>query len=127
MSAQVIKLKEYSPGIQQATIKLEWQVSSDAPKTVDDLYFTKREPNGCINWWAVTKPSNYYSANYMVGRAHAFDVIELMFNPKAKNLNDGLLSNIAINMAENHKTDDGVMRGFFSAFSELLLNGKVVR
>lgn len=106
-----------------------WYVSSFAAKTVDELNFTSRDANGRINWWDVTPPkTDYYHAHEMLGRAYAFELLDLIHNDRAEPVSPQILSYIASEIIRHGAAmPDGLCSGFFGAISEYLVTGKVDR
>lgn len=61
-----------------------WLVSSSSPRNVDELNFTSRDSDGAIRWRDVTPQKiDYYHAHQMLGRTYAFELLDLINNPKA--------------------------------------------
>ena len=81
-SGRGLKAKAY-PGLGfETSRKTQWLVSSSAPKSVDDLSYTSRDAIGRINWWDVSPPkTNYWGVHQMLGRAYAFEILDLLNNP----------------------------------------------
>jgi len=109
--------------------KTSWYVSANSPKTVDDLNFTSRDEDGVIRWWDVVPPkTDYYHAHQMLGRAYAFELLDLINNPKAKGDNDRVFACIASELVrQGHTGNDGLYNGFFEGISEYLVNGTANR
>lgn len=106
-----------------------WYVPEGAPCTVDDLNFTSRDPQGRIIWWDVTPPkTDYWHAHEMLGRAYAFELLDLIHNHKAAKLTPHTFGFIACDIARRGAAmPDGLYSGFFAAISEFLLTGEVDR
>lgn len=68
-----------------ASRKSQWIVSSRAAKNADELSFTSRDAEGRICWWDVAPPrTTYWHAHEMLGRAYAFEALDLINNPHAE-------------------------------------------
>lgn len=110
--------------------KAEWYVPDNAPKTADDLTFTSRDLQGRICWWDVTLPkTNYWSAHVVLGRAYAFEFLDLINNPKAKE-SEHILSYIVGAQMRWRGTDPcggAIVEGFHQVISEYLTTGSVSR
>lgn len=106
-----------------------WSVPDGAPCCVDDLNFTSRNPQGRLNWWDVTPPkTDYWHAHEMLGRAYAFELLDLIHNHKAAKLTPHTFGFIACDIARRGGAmPDGLYSGFFAAISEYLVTGEVDR
>lgn len=110
-----------------------WHVPLTAPKTVDDLTFTSRDADGRIVWWDVTPPkTNYGHVHEMLGRAYAFEVLDLLNNPQAEADNAGALGYIMDAISRSRGTSsggagEGMASGFFSVISEYVATGSADR
>lgn len=106
-----------------------WYVPGSAARTVHDLNFTALDNAGRINWWAVTPPrTDYWHAHEMLGRAYAFELLDLIHNPKAEPPPPHALGYIASAIVRRGVTmPDGLYAGFFNAISEYLITGEVNR
>jgi hypothetical protein len=111
--------------------RTSWHVSSEAPITVDDLDFTSRDERGCISWWDVTPPkSKYYSPHYELGRGYAFDLLDLIHNPKAKLMGrevEFISCAVARSSGSKGSASDSVADGFFNVLGEFLTTGTANR
>jgi hypothetical protein len=63
-----------------------WSIpKSGRPESADDLSFTSRDGSGRINWWDVTPPkTDYWHVHEMLGRAYAFELLDLINRPGSK-------------------------------------------
>lgn len=106
-----------------------WYVPDGAPCCVDDLNFTSRDPQGRLNWWDVTPPkTDYWHAHQMLGRAYAFDLLDLLHNKRAEPIPPHAFGYIACAIARRgFAMPDGLYSGFFAAISEYLVTGEVDR
>lgn len=106
-----------------------WLVPTRAPRTPDDLNFTARDHQGRIDWWSVTPPkTDYWHAHQMLGRAHAFELLDLIHNKHAEPIPPHLFGYIASDIARRgFALPDGLYSGFFAAISEYLVTGEVDR
>ena len=124
--------KPYAESLIQASRKTHWLVSQDSAKTVDDLTFTSRDAQGCINWWDVSPPkTDYWHAHEMLGRAYAFEVLDLLNNPAAEKDNESSLGFILGAIARWQSTvagaATGMADGFFQVVSEYVSTGTASR
>ncbi len=80
-----IKIKEHGAGIMESKRKTTWLLCGNLPKTSDDLPFVSRDTEGGTNWWSVIPPNtDYWHAHQVLGRAYAFDLLDLIHNPEAE-------------------------------------------
>lgn len=113
--------------------KTHWLVTSSAPKSVDELTFTSRDSLGRINWWDVAPPkTSYWHVHEMLGRAYAFEVLDLLNNPSAEAANEGTLGYIMGAIARwlpsvSGSAASGIAHGFFSVVSEYVATGSASR
>ena len=128
-----LKTKPYLPGMVKASRKTRWLVGPHAPKTVDDLTFTSRDEGGRINWWDVTIPkTNYWHVHQMLGRAYAFEVLDLLNNPEAAEDNTHVMGCISGAIARwmphaMGAAASGMADGFFGVMSEYISTGTANR
>ena len=126
-----IKLKDIGFG-KEAKRRFVWVLGDDAPKSVDDLAFVGRDTEGRMNWWSVTPPkTNYWHAHQVLGRAYAFQLLDLMNNPEAE-CPEHIVSYIVDSMAHWKRSVPGCVgeampHGFFEVLSEYLTTGNVNR
>lgn len=110
--------------------KTEWYVPGNAPKTADDLTFTSRDPQGCIRWWDVTLPkTDYWHAHVILGRAYAFELLDLINNPEAKE-SEHILSHIVSAQMRWRGPDPcggAIIEGFHQVISEYVTTGSSSR
>lgn len=107
-----------------------WYVPGDAPQTADDLTFTSRDSGGRICWWDVTLPkTDYWSAHVVLGRAYAFEFLDLINNPKAEESEHILSYVVAAQMRwRGHDPCGGaIVEGFHQVISEYVTTGRVRR
>lgn len=132
-SKQNLTAKEYLPGMVKASRKTRWLVHSTSPKSVDELTFTSRDEIGAINWWSVTVPkTEYWGVHYELGRAYAFELLDLLHNPKATDDDTHVLGYISTSIARWMQTvagsaATGMADGFFAVISEFVSTGTVNR
>lgn len=132
-SIRNLKAKEHFPGMVEASRKTRWLVSSTAPKSVDDLTFTSRDELGRINWWSVTVPkTDYWHVHHTLGRAYAFELLDLLHNPEATDDDPHALGCISTSIAHWMQTvagsaATGMADGFFSVISEFVSTGTADR
>lgn len=128
-----LRVKDYIPGMVKASRKTQWLVSSTSAKSADDLSFTSRDEMGHINWWSVTPPkTDYWHVHYTLGRAYAFELLDLLHNPEAKDNNTHALGQISTTIAHWMHTvagsaASGMADGFFSVISEFVSTGTAGR
>lgn len=128
-----LKAKPY-PGVGYSTSrKTAWLVSASAPKCADELTFTARDAGGLMIWWDVTPPlTNYWHVHEMLGRAYAFEVLDLLNNPNAEKDNDWILGFILGAIARwlpsvSGSAASGIADGFFKVVSEYVATGTTSR
>ena len=127
-----LKAKAYLPGTVKASRKTRWVVPTDAPKSVDELGFTSRDEIGAINWWDVIPPkTEYWAAHYELGRAYAYELLDLLNNPEAEGENTHVMGCISTAIARWMRSitgaATGMADGFFSVMSEFVATGTVNR
>lgn len=126
-----MKVQAITPTISQIKRKSTWIVSVDSPKTVDDLNFTSRNENGTINWWDVTPPkTDYWHAHQYLGRGYAFEVLDLVNNPEAEDVEGHELGCIMEAIARSRMCvsgAEGIAHGFFEVISEYVTTGTANR
>ncbi|WP_124523695.1 MULTISPECIES: hypothetical protein [unclassified Burkholderia] len=131
-NAAIVKFKDYGGGIREATKRIKWSVSSSAPCTPEDLPFTARDENGHMVWWSVVPPNtDYYAVHHTLGRAYAFELLDLLNNPEGE-FNEHILSFITGNMLRSvQRSGDWreatMVEGFFAVVSEYISTGQVSR
>lgn len=116
--------------MRSAKVKRHWIVPGDAPKSVEDLSFVSRGPEKSLNWFSVTDPNtDYWGVHRMLGRAYAFELLDLIHNSQATEVPRHALAHIANGVFRHRLTSrsDGLMEGFFSVLSEYLITGAVDR
>ncbi|MBK7002997.1 MAG: hypothetical protein IPH35_24635 [Rhodoferax sp.] len=118
----------------KASRKTRWLVGSAAPKSVDELTFTSRDEKGVINWWSVTVPkTNRWGVHYELGRAYAFELLDLLNIPESTDDDTHVLGCISTAIARWMQTvagscaATGMADGFFSVISEFVSTGTVNR
>ena len=123
------RVQDYGAGISAVTRRATWIISTTSPKTVDDLPFVSRSGDGASgSWWDVMPPkTDYYHAHEMLGRAYAFDVLDLMHTPGA-DCPPRILEYVMTAVANRQSSIDdwpalAVAQGFFGAISEFLVTG----
>jgi hypothetical protein len=113
--------------------KTHWVVGADSPRTADQLSFTSRDDEGRICWWSVQPPqTNYWHVHQMLGRAYAFEVLDLLHNPDAEPGNERYLGFIISAIARwlptvSSTAASGIADGFFSVISEYVATGTASR
>jgi hypothetical protein len=118
-------------GVASVQKKSKWLVPSSAAKTVDDLSFTSRDAAGRVCWWDVTPPkTEYWHAHVVLGRAYAFELLDMIHNPDA-DVPPGIVGYIAQDIFRWSRAQrwgaDGVPHGFFEALSEFMVTGTTNR
>lgn len=110
-------------------ISRRWFVPDGAARTVDDLNFTSRDAQNRLIWWDVTPPkTDYWHAHQMLGRAYAFDLLDLLHNKQAEPIDPHTFGHIACDIARRgFAMPDGLYSGFFAVISEYLVTGEVDR
>lgn len=126
-----IKLVDFGYA-KQAKRRTSWLLNPNGPRSVDDLRFVRRDTAGRANWWAVTPPdTDYWSAHATLGRAYAFDLLDLMNNPDGE-CPEHILAYIASSMIPWMATvspgaGEAIPHGFFQVLSEYMTTGEVSR
>jgi hypothetical protein len=118
-------------GIARIQKRSSWLVPSSAAKTVDDLSFTSRDAAGRMCWWDVTPPkTEYWQAHVVLGRAYAFELLDLIHNPEA-DVPPKIIGYIAQDIFRWSRVQPwgagGVPHGFFEALSEFMVTGTTNR
>lgn len=111
-------------------VRAAWNASPGAARTVDELSFTSRDELGRFNWWDVTPPkTNYWHVHEMLGRAYAFELLDLIHNPnRVDEVPTNAFGAVAAEIVrQGHKMNDGLYIGFFAVFSEYLIEGRAAR
>ncbi|WP_326536856.1 hypothetical protein [Pseudorhodoferax sp.] len=128
-----LKAKPF-PGVGfETSRKTAWIVSTNAPKTADELTFTARDAEGRMIWWDVTPPrTNYWHVHEMLGRAYAFEVLDLLNNPSAEKDNEWTvgftLGAIARWLPDvSGSAASGIADGFFKVIGEYAATGTASR
>ncbi|MDP1679701.1 MAG: hypothetical protein Q8L02_06245 [Candidatus Nitrotoga sp.] len=126
-----IDVKDYCEGMKIATRKTKWILSGKIPKSADDLSFVGRDGDK-FSWWNVIPPkTDYWHAHQILGRAYAFELLDLFNNPKAE-YSEHILAYITSGMTRWARTvepvaAEGMQQGFFEVLSEFLGKGSVNR
>jgi len=107
-----------------------WLVPENAPKKSDDLPFVGRDAQGHFSWWSVTLPkTDYWAAHEVLGRGYAFELLDLMNNPKAQ-FPEHILSFIVgaqMRWKGNDPCGGAIVHGFHEVLSEYLTSGTANR
>lgn len=113
-----------------ASKRAPWLIPSDAPTKPDDLTFFGRDAKGLANWWSVTLPrTSYWHAHQVLGRAYAFELLDLINNPQAE-FPEHILAYIVAAQARSSEPDPcggAVVFGFHEVLSEYLATGTASR
>lgn len=127
------KLKVYEGGITEVRKRTRWVLCGNSPKDPDDLPFTCRDENGRYVWWTLTPPNtDYWHVHQVLGRAYAFELLDLMNNPEAE-YPEHILSFITNAMMRWRLTvsqpgaGEGVIHGFFEVIGEYIATGTANR
>lgn len=126
-----LKLRPLGDGCFEARRRTSWVVLASSPKSVDDLSFTSRDSAGRLCWWDVEPPrTDYWHAHQVLGRAYAFELLELLNQPE-HDAPKHMLALIAEGMARSTRgtpgAREGMRHGFFEVLSEYLLTGTADR
>ena len=114
-------------GISETRRRFKWLVPSDAPRTIDDLPFTSRKDDR-FKWWDVEPPkTEYWHPHQALGRAYAFELLDLIHNPEREEIPDDTFASIAAEIVRQRPYMDGLYIGFFEVISEYLITGRVDR
>lgn len=107
-----------------------WYVLRDAPRKPEDLTFTGRDERGLFSWWNATLPrTDYWHAHQILGRAYAFELLDLINNPGAE-VPKHILAYIAEAQARDSQPDPcggAIVHGFFEVISEYITTGTADR
>lgn len=110
--------------------KTRWYTSNLSPKTVDELTFFGRNEAGFANWWNVTLPkTDYWHAHQVLGRAYAFELLDLLNNPESE-FPEHILSYIVgaqLRWQGKDPCGGAVVHGFHEVLSEYLATGTANR
>lgn len=132
-TASGLRVKDYASNMKETSRRTRWIVSSSAPKCAEELTFTARLENGHFGWWQVTPPkTNYWHVHQMLGRAYAFEVLDLVNNPATEEESRGCLRFILGAIAEWLPTvrgtaASGIADGFHDVISEYVSTGTASR
>ena len=97
---------------------------ASAHRTVDELSFTARDARGLMVWWNFTPPSTqYWPAHFDLGRAYAYEALELMRDPNLQPEQDRALGFILAAVARwlpsvAGTAAAGIADGFFATIGE---------
>ncbi len=110
--------------------RTKWYVGPNAPATVDDLPFVSKGEDR-FSWWDFTPPkTDYWHVHEMLGRAHAFALLDLINNPAA-DFPEKIVSYVARDMRQwAQRWPDqacGTTTGFFDVISQFLIHGRADR
>src|SRR6266705_3577058 len=95
-----------------------WLVpKSGSPQSAEDLSFTSRDERG-INWWNVTpQKTDYWHAHEMLGRAYAFELLDLIHRPSKERADVAAYVLKAVGQwseSADRLADGGMADGFFA-------------
>lgn len=127
----VIRLNE-GAGIKEASRRTRWGIPPNSPLKPEDLNFTGRDEEGRFVWWVVSVPkTDYCHPHHALGKAYAFELLDLMNNPAAE-YPPGILAFVTSAMMRwanqtNAAASEAVIYGFFSVLSEFIGTGTAVR
>ena len=127
-----VKAKDVDLGLREVKHQRHWILCGNIPKKVGDLPFVGTDSEGRFNWWTVTPPkTDYWGAHQVLGRAYAFDLLDLVHNPEAE-APEHIISFIADAMMRWRRTvepcaGEAIPHGFFEVLSEYLVTGRVNR
>jgi hypothetical protein len=110
--------------------RARWYVPQNAPKDAEDLTFTARDSEGRFSWWDVTLPkTDYWAAHAVLGRAYAFELLDLINNPKAEYHKQILAFIVEAQMRwrGNDPCGGAIVHGFHEVLSEYLATGTANR
>jgi hypothetical protein len=110
----------------------QWLLGPAAARSVDELSFTTRDELGRIDWWNVTPPkTDYWPAHQQLGRAYAFELLDLLNNPRAvdqQRVLSSVLGSIARWLPGVAGTGaEGMADGFFAVVDEYVATGSANR
>jgi hypothetical protein len=130
-NTNAVRVKKLAYGF-EVSRRTTWLVpKSGPPKSADDLSFTSRDSEGRINWWDVTPPkTNYWHAHEMLGRAYAFELLDLINRPSKERPNVAAYVCKAVgqwSMSADRSADGGMADGFFAVIGEFLETGTADR
>lgn len=131
--ARGLRVKDYGPTMHETSRRTRWIVSSSSPKSAEELTFTTRLENGNFCWWHVTPPkTTYWHVHQMLGRAYAFEVLDLINNPatpdESRNCLRFILQAIATWLPTvQNSAASGMADGFFEVVDEYVSTGTANR
>ena len=132
-SAFGLRVKAYAGTMKKTSRRTRWIISACAKKSVDELNFTERVEDGSIRWWQVNPPkTNYWHVHQMLGRAYAFEVLDLVNNPAAQEESRHCLRFILGAIADwlpsvRGTAATGMADGFFEVIDEYVSTGTADR
>lgn len=116
-----------------AVRRIPWTLCGNIPVRVSDLSFVGRDDCGRMDWWAVTPPkTDYWHAHQVLGRAYAFELLDLINNPAAEEFPAHILAYITQDMLRWARkvspcAGETMPHGFFEVLSEYMVTGEVNR
>lgn len=125
-------VKNFGSGIMQTSRKTKWLITTDAPKCPEDLHFVGRDSAGRIIWWNVTPPNtDYWGAHQSLGKAYAFELLDMVNNPEAE-FPPHVLAYVTDAIRRwspgvSHCAAEGMTHGFFGVLSEYISTGTANR
>jgi hypothetical protein len=125
------KAKDVGSGIKEVKRTTKWLVCGSSPKKVEDLPFVGSVGSSSY-WWTVTPPkTDYEGVHRKLGRAYAFDLLDLVHSPDAE-IPEHIIGCIAEAMMRWSRTvepcaGEAIPHGFFEVLSEYLVTGRVNR
>lgn len=131
-TSQNLRVKDSGGGFLVTSRKTRWGIPANAPKCPEELPFVGRDDNGRIVWWNVTAPNtDYWHVHEILGRAYAFDLLDMINNPEAE-YPPHVLAYVTDAMRrwgamQPLGVAEGVTHGFFGVLSEYISTGTADR
>lgn len=128
-----LSVKDIGSGMLATSRKTQWGISSMSPKCVEDLSFVARDSENRMIWWSVVPPkTDYWHVHEVLGKAYAFELLDLMNNPDAEKCPPHILAYIAgaihrWSTSVSPGAADGMTHGFFGVLSEYMSTGTANR
>ncbi|MFT4063353.1 hypothetical protein [Paraburkholderia sp.] len=128
----IIRFVDRQSGMFEATRQTKWVVTPGCPLKPEDLNFTSRDERGRFVWWDVVPPkTDYWHAHQVLGRAYAFELLDLMNNPNSE-YPEHIVAYITLAMSRwaqrvSACASEGTISGFFEVLSEFMGKGTVTR
>ena len=134
MANKTLTAELLAAGLHEVKRKIRWMVPSSSPKAVDELSFTARDSEGRIDWWSVQPPkTDYWHVHEYLGRAYAFEVLDLLNHPQADRDNGAVVLKCILGAIArwlptvSGTAATGMADGFYGVIGEYVATGTADR